>query len=422
MAGCCDAMIVVSNGFSKFHIATAAARAAAAGRLERFITGAYPTPLVRNLAHLSGTAGQRKLGRLLARREDIPDDRVVSLWRSEMYDILARLRGSPSLDTVAAGFAHYARHAVPVVKQAAERGARLYHVRAGFGGPSIAAAKSAGMITICDHSIVHPRLMSALPAAQGKLDTVVPDQDLALTDRMILADVEAADLVLVNSEFVRETFRAVGHDVSRTAVIYQGVDDQFLRQSADLRRGEPHGPLRLHAPAFTLRKGAPALVNALTRLDDVEWRLTITREIDSATHSRFAAFLEDPRVTVDILERAQLPKTMAAHDLVIFPSYAEGSARVIFEALAVGCYVITSPNAGSVITDGVHGRLVPPWNADAIADAIREASARRTELAAIGQRNAAFIREHYSEVHYGAALMALYDRLLEGHDDGSAGR
>ena len=97
-------MIVISNGFSKFHIATAAARAAAAGRLDRFITGAYPTPLVRRVANLIGGTGSRKLERLLARREAIPDNRVTALWQSELYDVFARYTGNRALDTVAAGF------------------------------------------------------------------------------------------------------------------------------------------------------------------------------------------------------------------------------------------------------------------------------------------------------------------------------
>ena len=48
------------------------------------------------------------------------------------------------------------------------------------------------------------------------------------------------------------------------------------------------------------------------------------------------------------------------------PASVEGSARVVFEALAAGCYVITTPNAGSIVKDEVHGALVEPGSADGL--------------------------------------------------------
>ena len=39
--------------------------------------------------------------------------------------------------------------------------------------------------------------------------------------------------------------------------------------------------------------------------------------------------------------------------LVILPSHAEGSARVGFEALASGCFLITTPNSGTIVQNNV---------------------------------------------------------------------
>jgi len=91
---------------------------------------------------------------------------------------------------------------------------------------------------------------------------------------------------------------------------------------------------------------------------------------------------------------------------------AEGSARVVFEALAVGLYVIATPNAGSIVQNGIHGRLIAPGDPQGLADAIREAATNRAELAAVGHRNAELIRSRYRQSDYGAALAALYSRLL----------
>ena len=128
--------------------------------------------------------------------------------------------------------------------------------------------------------------------------------------------------------------------------------------------------------------------------------------------SKFGDFLANPRVTCIEPERRELGRVMTEHEVVIFPSYAEGSARIIFESLAAGAYVITSPNAGSVVEDGVHGRLISPWDETELREAIRHAAMIRGDLPKIGAASAAFVRERYSQSVYGRKVLALYRRLL----------
>lgn len=46
-------------------------------------------------------------------------------------------------------------------------------------------------------------------------------------------------------------------------------------------------------------------------------------------------------------------------DIFVYPSLHEGSALAIYEALACGLPVITTPNSGSVVQDGIQGYIVP---------------------------------------------------------------
>src|SRR5207253_238786 len=95
----------------------------------------------------------------------------------------------------------------------------------------------------------------------------------------------------------------------------------------------------------------------------------------------------------------------------VFPSLAEGSARVVFEALACGCYVVTTPNAGSIVEDGLHGALVAADAPGPLRDAVAAAAADRERIAAIGDANAGLIASRYRQADYGDALAALYARL-----------
>lgn len=70
------------------------------------------------------------------------------------------------------------------------------------------------------------------------------------------------------------------------------------------------------------------------------------------------------------IPRDQIKTEYAEADIFVLPSLAEGSATVIYEAMAAGLPVVTTPTAGSVITNGVDGLIVPPRNVDALAAAI----------------------------------------------------
>ena len=55
-------------------------------------------------------------------------------------------------------------------------------------------------------------------------------------------------------------------------------------------------------------------------------------------------------------------------DVFVFPSLAEGSAYVTYEAMASELPLVTTPNSGSVVRDGVDGFLVPAGDIDAIGE------------------------------------------------------
>ena len=86
---------------------------------------------------------------------------------------------------------------------------------------------------------------------------------------------------------------------------------------------------------------------------------------------------------------------------------------MLFEGLAAGCYVVTTANGGSIVADGVHGRLVAPGSVHEIVDALSEAARDRDRVARIGARNAALVRRSYRQEHYGERLFELYDCLVD---------
>jgi glycosyltransferase involved in cell wall biosynthesis len=89
--------------------------------------------------------------------------------------------------------------------------------------------------------------------------------------------------------------------------------------------------------------------------------------------------------------------------------------------MACGCYVITTPNSGSVVQDGVNGALIPPGDVNALETSIRQAMQSREELERVGHRNANIIKSKYKQTDYGLALIKVYEHILNVTFEKSAG-
>ncbi len=297
----------------------------------------------------------------------------------------------------------------------------LYHYRAGFGHSSVRLAKRLGIFTLCDHTAAHPALFQYLTDHGGRFPAAGIVGPMTPFWADVLADIDQADAVLVNSEFVRETFLRQGWDPSRIHLIYPGIDEQFFRYGPARLPTDPSQPVRLlFAGLLGGPKGAVALMTALRNLVDLPWHLDVVEPVTRDIAARFPDVLHGPRVTlVGLVRRRDVARYMARAKVFVFPSLAEGSARVVYEALSSGCYVITTPNSAD-LQDGVHGAIIPPGDAAALEAAIRSAIANRGSLAAVGARNAELVRNHYRQHHYGKALVALYHRLLKERREAEA--
>jgi glycosyltransferase involved in cell wall biosynthesis len=108
----------------------------------------------------------------------------------------------------------------------------------------------------------------------------------------------------------------------------------------------------------------------------------------------------------------ELAERMSRADVFVFPSLAEGSARVVFMAMACGCYVITTPNSGSVVQEGVNGRIIAPGDVEELEAALRRIVSNADQVPVVGRRNADLIKSQYTQSHYGKGLIAIYKALM----------
>ena len=122
----------------------------------------------------------------------------------------------------------------------------------------------------------------------------------------------------------------------------------------------------------------------------------------------------DPSVCLTGFRR-DIPEVMAALDVLVLPSIrSEAIPQVIPQALAVGTPVVASTVGGSpeLIRDGENGRLVPPGDSRALADAILALLHEPERARAMARAGQAMVQERYTIDATMARTTAVYRDLV----------
>jgi len=166
-------------------------------------------------------------------------------------------------------------------------------------------------------------------------------------------------------------------------------------------------------------KGVPVLLDALARVTDIPGlRLTLVGDGPdrAALEARTRTLGLSGRVTfAGYQTSSQAAATLRDADALVLPSFAEGLPVVLMEAMAAGLAVVTTQIAGipELVQDCVTGRLVPPGNRTALAQALREVLTDPDRAAAMGRAGMARVAAEHDSATEAARL-----RTLLNHRDG----
>lgn len=228
------------------------------------------------------------------------------------------------------------------------------------------------------------------------------------TDRVLAAPVAAhlgvsLDVVRVipNAVDVLESDRPVHADRAKalTAGIGLGTEDILL----------------LSAGRIDSSKGFDVLLRALVMLRErrthERWRWVLIGDgpqRGALEREIAAADLQRHVVLWGRAPSADLHAWYRAATVFVHPTLYEGSSLVTLEAMAHRRPVIATRAGGlpDKVLDGVNGWLVPPGDANALADACERAIVDRGRLTRMGEQSRALVEREFS-------LSAVTDRLLE---------
>jgi phosphatidylinositol alpha-mannosyltransferase len=193
---------------------------------------------------------------------------------------------------------------------------------------------------------------------------------------------------------------ALGLPLGSVRVIPNGVDvAAFAGARALPQLVDPDHPLLLFVGRLERRKGLEVAVRAFLRLRTARpgVRLCV---VGSGPQAQRCQEMVPPSLRRDVLfvgrvDAAELPRYHASADVFVAPAVGgESFGIVLLEAMAAGLPVVGSdlPGYRGVVTDGRQGRLIPPGDAAALADAVATLLANpqlRRAMGREGQRTAA---------------------------------
>lgn len=212
-----------------------------------------------------------------------------------------------------------------------------------------------------------------------------------------------ADQVVTVSRSLAKVLMADTGSSKCPEVISMGVDATIFtpdKKNKKLREQYGiHGPFLLYVGRLTEKKGVNYLIEAMAKvaLRRPECRLLIVGhgELESELKKKAESLgLQKVVCFVGGLANEQLPPYYATADIFIGPSIqakggdTEGFGLTFVEAAMSGCLLIGTRVGGiqDIITDGQNGFLVPPADAEALADKILQAVCGFDNLKEIRER------------------------------------
>ncbi len=339
-----------------------------------FDTGFFYDPagrLARAVATLPAGLRTRVERELRRRSNALVDPRRVRAWPWAELAYVAAARGGVAGTRLAAVVGwrnevmdrrtarHLARNPARVV--IGHDGSALHTAR---------AARATGGLAVLNQVIGHLEHGLALGREEAALAPQfaesMPESPGWVVERH-RAELAETDRVLVPSDYVRDTLIARGVPAAKIATIPYGVDVARFQPPATPRR--PDRLRVLFVGHLSQRKGIGYLLEAARRLRRLPgFELVLVGRMIGAA-AAFAPY-EGLFRHVPHVPFHEVHALFQDADVFAYPSLHEGSAFVTYEALASGLPVVTTPNAGSVVRDGVEGHVVPIRDVDALVDRI----------------------------------------------------
>jgi len=276
-----------------------------------------------------------------------------------------------------------------------------YHVAL----PAFTAASTKACRKILNYPIAHHawqyQLYAQVSAQRPQFAAALPHFDNKTEHAALLdAEIALADLILVGSHFVRDTFISSGVPAHKLRVVPYGADPgRFTPRATPKGANEPFTVLFVGQVGE--RKGISHLLTAYEEFRKADTQLHLVGNAVAGAEV-YASWRHLYKHTPNV-PQALLPQLMQSADVFVLPTLVEGMPMVVIEAMACGLPVIVTAHGPSeVVRDGIDGIVVPVGDSAALLAALTLLYSN-TELRAQMSRNAIERAAHWTWDRYARA-------------------
>lgn len=243
--------------------------------------------------------------------------------------------------------------------------ADIFHFFNHSGLYSLRKMPEKGFISIVQRDSAHPVTQHNLINEEyEKFQIRRPIANQSVLDKSV-EEIQAADYVLVPSDFVRKTMLENG--VSDNKILQIPLGFHSSRFVEGLKRDTTFRVV--YAGALSLQKGIPYLLDAFNRINIPDSELVLVGK-PAPEIFPFLRRYENKFQHIRFVRQEKLATVFQQASVFVIASIQDGCPAVVHEAAACGLPVIVSENVGTTIRDGVDGFVVPARSSEAIAEKI----------------------------------------------------
>lgn len=226
-------------------------------------------------------------------------------------------------------------------------------------------------------------------------------------------EAQVATAITVPSQFCKKTFIEKGFSPDKIHVINYGVNLNDFYPGSQVK--EKIAKQLIFCGQFSIRKGAHVLIDYFRMKPYLSSHLKVVGSVNPNLKKHFSSLSIANIDFVGVVNRLQVRKFMNDSVALILPSFEEGLALVIPQALACGIPVIGSVQSGATeyVRDGYNGFILDEISTRSIDMAVRKLFALSPdEYDQMSANCLASVRKLGGWDDYGQKWYALLEKLL----------
>lgn len=221
---------------------------------------------------------------------------------------------------------------------------------------------------------------------------------------------KTADHVIVPSTFVYDEVTRLGIPRERIDVIEFGSDPATTRADHLTELPETNAGLNFcFLGAVNLRKGIRELLDVWSGPEFAQDKLHLCGRVNPG---RVGRLLKQHGENVICPGFVHPPTYLQKCHVLVFPSWMEGSAKAVYEAMAMGIPAIVTTSSGSIIRDGLDGFVIAPGDREALREKMLFFKRNRDKLSEMGANAQANV-SNYTWERYAHRVVDVYERLAK---------